>query len=107
MAAGQHIHQVGVLRIVVGDIFQRQAVVEIHKGIEDDEGNLYFAQLEGHEIEWAAFREILGKTDSEALVRILKKVGEHVTEEKATLERSTLLAYDETRTRTLATPEML
>jgi hypothetical protein len=107
MAAGQHIHQVGVLRIVVGDIFQRQAVVEIHKGIEDAEGKLYFAQLEGHEIEWETFQGILGKTDTDALVRILKKVGEHVTEEKATLERSTLLAYDEARTRTLATPEML
>lgn len=107
MPPGQHVHQVGVLRIVVGDIFQKQAVVEVHKGIEDAEGKLYFAQLEGHEIGWEVFRGILGKTDTEALLRILKKVGEHVTEEKASLERSTLLPYDEGRTSAAALPEML
>jgi len=107
MPPGQHVHQVGVLRIVVGDIFRREAVVEVHKGIEDAEGKLYFAQLEAHELEWEAFRGILGKTDTEALLRILKKVGEHVSGEKASLERSTLLPYDETRARAAVLPEML
>ncbi|NUN49266.1 MAG: hypothetical protein HUU15_10610 [Candidatus Brocadiae bacterium] len=55
------------------------------------------------EIGW----EILGKTGTDSLRRILKKAGEHGTDEKASLEWSTLLPYDEGRASAAALPGVL
>jgi len=107
MAAGEHTHCVGVLRIVVGQVFDREVVVEVHKGIEDRDGDLYYQQLEMHSLDWKTFRRIAGKADFEAVLRVLNKCGAVCSKELKSLKKSTCRPFEDGPDRQVPVTDLL
>ena|SRR5687767_880579 len=107
MAAGDHVHCVGVLRIVVGPVFSREVVVEVHKGIEDREGDLYYQQLETHSLDWKSFKKLAGKEDFEAVLRVLNKCGAVCSKEMKSLKKSKCQPFDDGHERHVSVTDVL
>lgn len=60
MAAGDRCCAVGVIRLVMGDVFPvRQIVLECHHGIEDRAGAIEFGRIEPYALDWKRARSLV------------------------------------------------
>lgn len=97
MPAGDRVHCLGVLRFVVGEAFDRKVLAEMHKGVEDKAGRIFWTQVEEVPLDWASLEESVGATDFKTVVRVLKKIGALASERSAALAGSELKPYDDAR----------
>jgi hypothetical protein len=108
MSAGERVHCVGVVRLITGEVFGKQAVVEIHKGIEDADGDVYWAQLEELEVPWEQLKDTVGATDYKALLRIVEKLGTLTGKACKSLKKSRCVEFDDSKPRSKdGTPRLL
>lgn len=69
MAAGEKCCAVGVIRLVLGDVFDgKQVVLEAHHGIEDSEGGVEYARLEECVLAWKKARSLVTEKEWDAVL---------------------------------------
>ena len=72
MAAGERCCAVGVIRLVLGDVFSEKTVtLEAHHGIEDGDGNVEYTRLEEHPLGWAKAKTLVPAKDFQAVMRFV------------------------------------
>ncbi|MBI2922841.1 MAG: hypothetical protein HYY18_17445 [Planctomycetes bacterium] len=71
MAAGERCCALGVLRIVTSHDFGKGVWAEMHLGVEDVEGELFYHQLHEVRFDWSQVKSKLGADDYAALLRIV------------------------------------
>ena len=97
MAAGDHVHCLGVLRFVVGEAFDRKVCVEIHRGIEDKDGVACWSQVEVVDLDWKELKKAAGAEDFKALQRVIEKLDAAVTAKCPAVKKSVRKPYDDKR----------
>ncbi len=98
MAAGDHVHCLGVLRFVLGEAFDRKVCVEIHRGVEDKDGAACWSQVEVVDLDWKELKKAAGAEDFKALLRAIAKVDAAAAAKCPALKKSVRKAYDDRRT---------
>ena len=72
MAAGQRCCAVGVIRLILGDVFPEKCVnLEAHHGIEDEDGHVEYTRLEEHPLAWKKAKSLVKAQDWKAVLRFV------------------------------------
>lgn len=72
MSAGQKVCALGVVRFVLGEIFEaREVLLEAHHAIEATDGTLEYTRLEEHRLPWSQAKALVTAADWAAVLRFL------------------------------------
>ena len=105
MAAGQKCCAVGVIRIVLGDVFPDKGVsLEAHHGIEDDDGQVEYTRLEEHRLGWETARGLVSASDWKAVLKFVAACEKEMMEGHAAAKGKRLEKFDEGKVGKAAVP---
>ena len=93
MAAGERCCTLGVLRIVTSADFGKGVWAEMHLGVEDLDGELFYHQLHEVRFDWSQVKSKLGADDYAALLRIVATI-EKASHFDKPLKAQKLVAFD-------------
>lgn len=72
MAAGQRCCAVGVIRLMLGDVFSpKEVILEAHHGIEDDGGQVEYTRLEEHRIAWGKAKGMVTAAEWKTVMKFI------------------------------------
>ncbi|MCC6312361.1 MAG: hypothetical protein IT345_15810 [Trueperaceae bacterium] len=96
MAAGDRCCAVGVVRLVLGDVFDRSEVLlEVHHGIEDAEGCVEYGRLEEHRIAWGEAKALVSAADWKAVLKFVVACEKEVMKSHAPAKGKLLVKFEE------------
>lgn len=105
MAAGERCSAVGVIRLVIAEMFPANEVLaEIHHGIEDNEGEVEYTRLDEHSLTWAQAKALVPPEDWAAVLRFVGAVEADCKKKHPEFKKRALRKFDEKRKKSKVVP---